>query len=109
MCELILTGAARVIRKRQQRFVYEDAGPPARRHEAAPCATRQVVSQPSMLIDQTPMDRTEPIASHTTLASLDLHKEYVGRHAPQKAFTRGRDVRIGSLRNTASSSPKAMR
>jgi hypothetical protein len=29
MCELISTGAARVIRKRQQRFVYEDAGPPA--------------------------------------------------------------------------------
>ncbi|SUK02893.1 Uncharacterised protein [Sphingomonas paucimobilis] len=28
MCGLISTGAAGVIRKRQQRFVYEDAGPP---------------------------------------------------------------------------------
>ena len=28
MCGLISTGAAGVVRKRQQRFVYEDAGPP---------------------------------------------------------------------------------
>jgi hypothetical protein len=29
MYELISTGAAGVLQKRQQRFMYEDAGPPA--------------------------------------------------------------------------------